>query len=147
MTSQNPSYFLFSLPHSKTPSSDAKVHIRRIYDILQLCIQRGDLSRARRAWIILARCKEVNWRALWRTAICVLDDSSVRESNEQLSLSAIEWLRSMMLQYPNEVKPQFFCHPSIIKRLSLKQESILRELTLRLITAERYREALDQLDL
>lgn len=71
-----PGTYLFDFPtEALKPGqpSAARVHIRRVLDVLHVSIGRRDTARARRAWSILARCEEVNWRALWRTAVHVLD--------------------------------------------------------------------------
>ena len=73
------------------------MHIRRLYDLLQLCIQRHDYERAEHAWAILARCKEVNWKSLWPIALIIKNTS--REPGQD-----VEFLRTMMLQHPDEVK-------------------------------------------
>lgn len=92
--------FLFASLADKKPTTARQVHIRRLYDLLQLCLQRNDISRAKRAWAILARCKEVNWKIMWTTGVHLLgDDSYDLETNTP----RVEFLRSMMLQYPEEV--------------------------------------------
>jgi hypothetical protein len=71
-----PGTYLFDFPIDALkpgPPSAARVHIRRVLDVLHISISRRDTIRARRAWSILARCEEVQWRALWRTAVHVLD--------------------------------------------------------------------------
>ncbi|KAJ6598851.1 hypothetical protein DFH09DRAFT_1243379 [Mycena vulgaris] len=108
----------------KTPHTARKVHIRRLYDILNVSIQRRDLARATRAWTILAHCKEVNWRALWSISVHLLSDEL--EENEPRK---IEFLHVMMLQHPEN------------------RESILGEVVLRLIDSGQHREALEELEL
>ncbi len=91
---------LFSSPaHTlDRPSSARKVHLRRLYDVLQLCIHRNDLPRARRAWGILVRCKEINWTSLWSIAAHLVEEKSYEDEENK-----IELLRDMMLHYPDEV--------------------------------------------
>jgi RNA polymerase I-specific transcription initiation factor RRN11 len=92
--------FLFASLGDKKPTTARKVHIRRLYDLLQLCLQRDDLPRARRAWAILARCKEVDWKTMWTTGVHLLgEDTNTPESNAP----RLEFLRAMMLQHPEEV--------------------------------------------
>ncbi|KDQ64329.1 hypothetical protein JAAARDRAFT_117685 [Jaapia argillacea MUCL 33604] len=119
--------FLFASLDSKSPTTARKVHIRRLYDLMQLCLQRNDLPRARKAWCILARCKEIDWRTMWKTGIQVLGDDCLTSPED--NSSRLEFLRSMRLQFPEQ------------------QEAILREFALRLIATEKYREALDELEL
>ncbi|KAI0796878.1 hypothetical protein C8Q75DRAFT_215207 [Abortiporus biennis] len=92
---------LFTYAGAKNPVSSRKIHIRRLYDILQLCILRGDYVRARRAWSILIRCNEVDWHDLWRTGVVLLGE--IKEGNEQETLQKIEYLTTIMLQHKEEV--------------------------------------------
>ncbi|KAF8969482.1 hypothetical protein BDZ97DRAFT_1653903 [Flammula alnicola] len=117
--------FLFASLNSKQPLTSRKVHLRRLYDILQLSIQRHDFQRAKRVWAILARCKEIDWKALWSTGLYILGE----DENEDNAQTAIEYLRSMMLQCPDD------------------RESILKELVFRLLLQGKCREALDELEL
>lgn len=93
--------FLFASLDSKQPLTARKVHLRRLYDILELSIQRQDFERAKRVWAILARCKEINWKALWSTGLHIL---GMNEANESSLDTSVEYLRTMMLQYPDDVR-------------------------------------------
>jgi len=92
--------FLFASLDSRKPLTSRKVLIRRLYDVLQLSIHRNDLARARRAWCILARCKEVNWMAMWTTGLHLLGADL---SGEDHSQKRLEYLRTMMLRNPEDV--------------------------------------------
>lgn len=93
-------HFLFAFPNEKKRPSARQIQLRRLYDILNLSLHRGDLTRARRAWSILARCKETNWKAMWMLGITLLEtDFRVMESNPR----KIDYLRTMLLQLPQEV--------------------------------------------
>ena len=92
--------FLFASLGDKKPITARTVHIRRLYDLLQLCIQRNDLSRAKRAWTILARCQEVDWKTMWTTGVYLLSDDT---NSPEANLPRLEFLRAMMLQRPEEV--------------------------------------------
>ncbi|KAF8913748.1 hypothetical protein CPB84DRAFT_1840552 [Gymnopilus junonius] len=118
--------FLFSSFESKRPSTARKVHLRRLYDILQLSIQRRDFGRAKRVWAILARCKEFDWKAFWTTGLHILGENNADEHNLE---TTIDYLRTMMLQYPED------------------RESILKELVFRLLLQGKCRNALDELEL
>ncbi|KAJ7490367.1 hypothetical protein B0H11DRAFT_1022404 [Mycena galericulata] len=108
------------------PSTTRIIHIRRLYDVMNLCIQRNDLQRATRAWSILARCKEVDWRTIWSTSVHILaEDLDEREKASQ----KVDFLRVMMLQNSED------------------RETILKELVLRLILSGQHREALDEVEL
>lgn len=91
--------FLFSPLNPKPPNSARKVHIRRLYDVFQLCLHRNDFPRARRAWTILARCKEVDWKMMWTTGVLLLGENSGTQPNEK----SVEFLSTMLRQYPDEV--------------------------------------------
>ncbi|KAF8646390.1 hypothetical protein AX16_007256 [Volvariella volvacea WC 439] len=123
----NPQYtFLFASLDEKEPSTARKVHLRRLYDILHLSVQRNDHLRAYRAWCILARCKEFQLKTMWTTALYILTRNEFANGNNQ---KRIDFLRTIMLRYPDE------------------REAILQELIITLIMAEQYREALDELEL
>lgn len=92
--------FLFSPPEDISPLTSRRVHLRRLYDVLHLSIQRGDLHRARRAWAILARCKEIDWKASWVLAVGLLDRSGLSTESNQ---TKIDYLRTMMLHSPENV--------------------------------------------
>ncbi|KAG1755493.1 hypothetical protein EDB19DRAFT_1901712 [Suillus lakei] len=117
--------FLFAFPNEKKMPNARQIQLRRLYDIMNLSVQREDLPRARRAWSILARCKEINWKAMWRLGITLLEnDARIMESNPRM----IDYLRTMLLQLPEE------------------RERILAELVQHYILAGRYRDALDELE-
>lgn len=118
--------FIFVSLQSKRPLTARKVHIRRLYDLLQLCIQRQDIHRARRAWATLARCKEIQWKSLWITSLFLVGGGLHPTDNDE---AKIDYIRSLMLQHQDD------------------RENILRELIHCLIINGRYREALGELDL
>lgn len=93
--------FLFASLHSKRPRTARKVHIRRLYDVLQLSIQRQDFTRARRAWAILARCKEIQWKSLWMTSLLLVGDGL---HDVDSSKDKINYLRSLMLRHLDDVR-------------------------------------------
>ncbi|KIM46350.1 hypothetical protein M413DRAFT_24088 [Hebeloma cylindrosporum] len=118
--------FLFSSLDSKQPSTARKVHIRRLYDILQLSIQRHQFQRAKRVWAILVHCKEIDWKRLWNVGLHILSEDTTNEGGGHV---AVEYLRSMMLQCPDN------------------RETILKELVFRLLLQGKCRDALDELEL
>ncbi|KAG1783097.1 hypothetical protein EV702DRAFT_1176349 [Suillus placidus] len=121
-----PTFFLFAFSNEKKMPNARQIQLQRLYDIVNLSVQRGDLPRARRAWSILARCKEINWKAMWRLGITLLEND-VRGIMES-SPHKIDFLRTMLLQLPEE------------------RERILAELVQHYILAGRYRDALDELE-
>ncbi|KAI0650588.1 hypothetical protein C8Q79DRAFT_900998 [Trametes meyenii] len=120
---------IFNSLNSKQPNSSRKLHIRRLFDLLHLCIQRRDWPRARRAWAILARCKEVDWRTMWRTSLLLLGEHDARISSAGHDSDKVGFLTVMMRQHPEE------------------RESILKELVLHFIRSGMYRRAMEELDL
>ncbi|KAI9000870.1 hypothetical protein BD414DRAFT_406486 [Trametes punicea] len=121
--------FLFDSHSSVQSNTTRKVHIRRLFDILQLCIQRRDWTRARRAWAILARCKEVDWKAMWRTSLLLLGEYRDVTHHARTDEDRVAFLTIMMRQHPEE------------------SESILKELILHLIYSGMYRRAMEELEL
>ncbi|TFY71413.1 hypothetical protein EVG20_g1595 [Dentipellis fragilis] len=132
MPAANPHTFLFSSLNNKPPRTARKVHLRRLYDVFQLTLQRGDLPRARRAWAILVRCKEVSWRDMWRSSLAVVgvgDAGMDADGTGAAKEKRVEFLRVLLLQHPEE------------------REGILQEMVLLLIMSGKHREALDELEL
>ncbi|KAF9453000.1 hypothetical protein P691DRAFT_755836 [Macrolepiota fuliginosa MF-IS2] len=117
--------FLFASLDSKPPPTTRKVHIRRLYDVLELCIQRNDFVRAKRAWTILIRCKEFRWEEHWTTGLYILNEGGASTDNIP---RRIEYLRAMMLR-------------------DIDKETMLKELILLLILSGQYQKALDELEL
>lgn len=100
MTSEQKT-FLFDLLGAKRPRTSRKIHIRLLYDVLQLSIQRDDYARARRAWSILIRCKEIDWKAMWKTGVLLVDEFHLEDSAS--NSRKLDYLSTMMLQYPEQV--------------------------------------------
>ncbi|KAI0082413.1 hypothetical protein K474DRAFT_1585545 [Panus rudis PR-1116 ss-1] len=121
-------HLLFDFPGSKGPRTARKLHLRKLYDLLELCILRNDQARARRVWAILVRCKEINWRIMWKMGVVLLGRSLDDEGEETQSYRT-QYLSAMMQQNPDD------------------REAILQELVLRLIQSGQHRKALDELEL
>ncbi|KAF8580578.1 hypothetical protein K439DRAFT_1356594 [Ramaria rubella] len=124
----NQIYFYDSLG-SKAPSSARKVHIRRLVDILQLSIHRRDWTRARRAWCILARCPEFEWKKMWQTGLLLVDSAGDAADPSRSDQKRLDYLHVMMLRSPEN------------------RVSILQEIILRLIKGNRHQNALEELEL
>ena len=100
--------FCFELANSKPARTSRKIHIRRLYDVLELCIHRGDLQRARNAWAILLRCEEVDWLSLWRIGALLAGSGPVpagRSIGDRL-----EYLKTIMLQCAESVCDYLECY-------------------------------------
>lgn len=95
--------FLFNSSDRKAPTTARKVHIRRLFDILHLSIQRRDLPRARKAFGLLSRCEEIEWTVIWKQALLLLADELPTSGDAPRTEKQIDFLRVMMLQHPEEV--------------------------------------------
>ena len=91
--------FLFASLRSTQPLTTRRVHIRRLYDVLQLCIHRQDYARARCAWAILIRCREIEWKFLWTIGLLLVDGLDPADVSE----GRVDYLRSLMLQHLEQV--------------------------------------------
>ncbi|PLW12112.1 hypothetical protein PCANC_00901 [Puccinia coronata f. sp. avenae] len=60
----------FSL--NPTTGGARKFHIRRLFDLLQLCLLRKQHDQARQTWSILIRCREVDFAMLWDLGLRVM---------------------------------------------------------------------------
>lgn len=94
--------FLFSLLNFKSADSARKITIRRVYDVCMHSLCLGDVRRARKAFGILLRCREFDWKASWSLAIYMLNAHDP-ERDDSFFLSQVERLRSLMLQDPSLV--------------------------------------------
>ena len=102
--------FLFEPVGSKQPRTARKTHIRRLYDVLELCLHRGDMKRATRAWAILARCKEMSWDDMWRTGSLVAGThSSYNGGGGAQARERLEYLSTMMRQQTDAVCLDIVC--------------------------------------
>ncbi|KAI0346804.1 hypothetical protein BDW22DRAFT_1404566 [Trametopsis cervina] len=119
--------FLFDPSERRSPNTARKVHIRRLYDVLELSLHRGDIQRARRAWVILVRCKELDWKSMWRTGTLVAGECSPLEGVP--AQKRLEYLSTMMRQH------------------SEARETIFQEYILLLIQSGQSEKALDELEL
>ena len=80
-------------------STTRKFHIRRLNDLLYLCLERDDLPRARRAWSILTQCKEFDWKKHWQTGVRLVPITESEHPNRQ----KVELLRKLIRFYPEDV--------------------------------------------
>lgn len=111
--------FLFTSPNAPRPTTARKVHLRRLIDVLQLSLLRRDLDRARRAWAILIRCKEINWKDMWKTAVALLADPG--DDDQEENDRRIAFLSIVIRQHPDDVSRsamllQCVCHMTLRAR-------------------------------
>lgn len=88
---------------SITPSTDRRRIVLQLNDTLHLCIEKGDIQNARRAWNILIQCKEFDWKSMWRTALLLLDSSGNTSNNSSENLTE-DFLKEMIANYPQDVR-------------------------------------------
>jgi hypothetical protein len=100
--------FFFAFLDGKSVLTARAVHIRRLYDILLLCLQSGELQRACKAYAILLRSREVDWKELWKLGAFLLCKSG---GVGGVGGRDVEFLRIMLLQHPNNVS-QFYLVPA-----------------------------------
>ncbi|KAG8716248.1 hypothetical protein FRC08_009701 [Ceratobasidium sp. 394] len=127
-----PIFHLEPRPHRElSPStSSRKQHIRFTYDLLHVCLQRGDLARARRAWSILVKCPEIDLRTIWQVGLALIPrEGEENEKKGRATREHVGYLKRVRLQIPD------------------MQETLLKETVLALIDMGEYQEALDELDL
>lgn len=114
---------IFSIPdpkknhaNRKAHQSARKFHLRRLNDIVHLCVQRGDLVRAKAAFAILARCREIDWVDMWRTGLAVIGAENGKDSGQLLNNSdsasanaRVVYLKAVILESKIAVR---ICHHS-----------------------------------
>ncbi|KAG9104558.1 hypothetical protein FRC06_001338 [Ceratobasidium sp. 370] len=148
-----PIFQLEPRPHRELSpgTSSRKQHIRFTYDILHICLQRGDLARARHAWSILVKCPEIDLRTIWRVGLALIPrEGEEREKRGRATREHVGYLKRVRLQIPDMVSLCTFEHMVIITETRvnrMKQETLLKETVLALIDMGEYQEALDELDL
>ncbi|WWC65128.1 uncharacterized protein I303_107742 [Kwoniella dejecticola CBS 10117] len=115
-----------------------KKWIQNLVDLLHTCLLKGDIPRAKRAWSILVRCREVNWKSRWYWGLLILSSDSSAQApggyestigSGDKSKDVQRWLNSLRVFAKEEDKP-----------------SLLHALVLHLIKAGQHRQAYDQLE-
>ncbi|WWD20637.1 hypothetical protein CI109_105113 [Kwoniella shandongensis] len=108
-----------------------RVYIQNLTDLLHACLLRGDLDRAKRAWAILIRCREVDWKSRWNWGLLILShgsDSAQPTFADYEGQDVERWLGSLRIAAKNNEKPLF-----------------LHAVVLHLIKHGRYRQALEEI--
>ncbi|WOO78815.1 RNA polymerase I-specific transcription initiation factor rrn11 [Vanrija pseudolonga] len=119
------------------PRTVRGAYIYNLVDCIYACILRGELDRARRAWGILVRCPDVNWKERWRWGLYLMTAETDAEApagtqtqtQTQQPKEVERWLKSLQISMPEGDRP-----------------AILAELVLFHIKGHRYRAALDELE-
>lgn len=109
--------FLFASLDDDRISTTRKVHLRRLADLLYVCIHKRDWPRAGRAWAILTRCHEFKWQAVWQFGIIfastLAEESSAAQGVVPVSSKSLEYLRILMLRFPQKVNFKWFKNTGI----------------------------------
>ncbi|WVW80927.1 hypothetical protein I302_102918 [Kwoniella bestiolae CBS 10118] len=119
-------------PQAFNHPSIRKKWIQNLIDLLHLSLLKGDTARAKRAWAILVRCREVNWRSRWYWGLLILSSTSSSteyDSTQSQNRDVERWLNGLRVSAREEDKP-----------------SLLHALVLHLIKSGQYRQAYDQLE-
>lgn len=81
------------------PASVRKIYIQHLVDILHASLLKHDAIRAKRAWAILVRCREVDWYSRWRWGLAILQadlkaaGAGVSRKGEEVE----DWLKTLRL--------------------------------------------------
>lgn len=104
---------VFAVPASynhslRNDASSRRRHICLLNDLLHLSIERSEWDKAARAWAILARCPEVDWKEMAKVGLILIgkrdggtDDGD--EPREDFGAQRIDYLKSLMLRNPEKV--------------------------------------------
>lgn len=76
--------------------STQKEHFRRLYDVWHLCVARGDLVRARRAYALLVRCREFDWATNWRSGIDMVQLPEERDNPASQAVAGMSSSSSLL---------------------------------------------------
>jgi hypothetical protein len=82
----------------KVPHSARAYHVRLLYDVLNVCLQRNDIPRARRAWCTLARGSDIDSRFIWESGLQI-----ILRSQRTYETHSINYLRAMMFRHVENV--------------------------------------------
>lgn len=115
MTSSRPRPPLFTAVPSSTPverpRSHRALHVQNVLAVLQLSVLRQDYGRARRAWALLARTREIPWESLYRfeSALRRGDGGELDLDGGRTRPGAVnrqDWLEDLRRESPREVSQQ-----------------------------------------
>ncbi|WVF67923.1 hypothetical protein IAT40_002685 [Kwoniella sp. CBS 6097] len=118
--------------------------IQNLVDALHFCLLKGDLERAKKAWAILIRCREVDWKARWHWGLLILSSSG---SSSDSTRNGFQY--TQMSQYTQDYEGKDVERWLNGLRVSAREEdkpSLLHGLVLHFIKHGQYRRALDQLE-
>lgn len=96
----------------KRPNSHRQLHLQNVLALLHLSLLRQDYPRARRAWKILATCREAGWEGIYRFEGALrrgLDE----EEEEGEGKEREEWLEGLRRGGGREVSFNFPSFPSL----------------------------------
>jgi hypothetical protein len=133
-----------SLNRVKSSYDSREMHLKKVNDLLHLCLLRGDLPRARKTWCILAGVsgskrggkRNIDWKQIWDLGLLLIDGTSYQQK--------IDYVQGIMFRKPEEV---CIFGLSQMQRFTFPQkEVILKEAALWMIRSGRFQEALNELD-
>lgn len=104
-----------SYHHSlRNDASSRRRHIRMLNDLLYLSIERSQWDKAARAWAVLTRCPEVDWKEIARVGLLLIgkqDDVGERDEDD-VGGHRVDYLKSLMLRHPEKVRLPSYRLPS-----------------------------------
>lgn len=105
---------IFAVPASynhslRNDASSRRRHIRFLNDLLYLSIEWSEWDKAARAWAILARCPEVDWKEMAKVGLILIGKQCGQnrdgdEPHEDFGVERIDYLKSLMLRHPEKVR-------------------------------------------
>ncbi|OCF45669.1 hypothetical protein I317_00572 [Kwoniella heveanensis CBS 569] len=119
--------------------------IQNLVDALHYCLLKGDIERAKKAWAILIRCREVDWKARWNWGLLVLSSSTTAPSDSTQNGYSYTQMSQFTQDYEGKEVERWLNS----LRVSAREEdkpSLLNGLVLHFIKHGQYRRALDQLE-
>lgn len=90
----------FFTPLSLKQFSVRTQHIRRLLDIMHVCLEKGDRARAARAWTILVRCPEVKPASAGWSKVAKEFDSKGRQTSARTVAAMTDRLLSNISRGP-----------------------------------------------
>jgi len=127
-------------------------HLRKVFDILHLCLLRGDGPRAARALRVLVRAKEWRHAELWRYGLAVASllsrdpaSNSVDESTSAPNAESSRQVQARQAAEAAATRRLAYLRGLYRVKTSLKPE-VLVDIVFELIALKRYEEAMREID-
>ncbi|CAD6574091.1 MAG: hypothetical protein TREMPRED_001005 [Tremellales sp. Tagirdzhanova-0007] len=117
------------IPHREHRSLGIrKIYIQKLTDLLHICLLRNETERARRAWGILIRCREVDWKSRWYWGLELLSavsrgdetQTTVLPSTSRSQPDDVErWLKGLRIKAREEDRPSLL-HAFVLHQIKQK---------------------------